>query len=250
LSKLFNVGWKAASGNIIAYLNDDSEPAPNWVERISNTFRGWPDAMAVGGPTIDTTPRKLETLYHTRPLGISIAFALYERVLLRASFQSVGKIGRTGAYSVGTWMPSSLQAGTRVVDHLTITNVAFKRSILEEMGGFDENFWYNHIDGDFFRRLRLNGYTQVFDPSIVVSHHVASSGPTRNSYGISRDSTYFFLKDFAPSSLDDFLSMILQLAFLNGFWIYSAITDKTLKPLRGLQGFFRGVCDALLNRGY
>ncbi len=245
LSYLFNLGWRKTSAELVAYLNDDSEPAVNWIDGITDGFTRFPRAAAVGGPTEDAQMRALESLYMKGSFPIKLAFSFYEKAFLQGSFLEVGRMGRWGAFSIGTWRPPKDLDQPIEVDHLTITNVAFRRSILESLGGFDENFLYCHIDGDFFVRLKRLGHLQIFHPQVKVKHHVAPSGPTRDTYFLSRDSAYFLAKDFRPSTVGDTFGFTLQLLLVNGFFLYNAVSCGSLKQLRGLFGFIRGLAEGL-----
>src|ERR1041385_1035289 len=54
LSSARNTGWKAAMGEIVAYIDDDAYPDPHWLHYIAVTFLNKTNATnaAVGGPNI------------------------------------------------------------------------------------------------------------------------------------------------------------------------------------------------------
>src|SRR5262249_30950888 len=51
LSHARNVGWQAANGEIIAYIDDDAYPDPDWLTYLAETFRNG-DYVGAGGPNI------------------------------------------------------------------------------------------------------------------------------------------------------------------------------------------------------
>jgi glycosyltransferase involved in cell wall biosynthesis len=58
LSAARNAGIRAASANIVAFLDDDAIPAKLWIRTILNTFNQMPEVMAMGGritPRFETT---------------------------------------------------------------------------------------------------------------------------------------------------------------------------------------------------
>ena len=53
-----NVGLENAKGEIIAFLDDDCRVPPEWLDKIIETFKKYPEAAAVGGAlrNPDNTP--------------------------------------------------------------------------------------------------------------------------------------------------------------------------------------------------
>src|SRR4029078_3504420 len=43
-----NAGVAAAGGEVIAFLDDDARPEPDWVERLLSAYAAW-QVLAVGG---------------------------------------------------------------------------------------------------------------------------------------------------------------------------------------------------------
>lgn len=84
-------------------------------------------------------------------------------------------------------------------------NSSFRRKLILEAGGFDENFGGNAIfeDVDFSFRLRKLGYQIIFDPDAKIIHLAENSGgcKTRTKdesnyyYWFIRNKTVFFVKN-------------------------------------------------------
>src|SRR4030066_2182312 len=43
-----NIGARAASGDVLAFLDDDAYPQPNWLRSAANVFLEQPDLYALG----------------------------------------------------------------------------------------------------------------------------------------------------------------------------------------------------------
>jgi len=101
-----NVGWKAASGEIVAYCDADALPPSDWVENISREMRG---AIAVSGPLstydgkaanfkvwADFAPRLLAAFRFNNLWGANMAFrrSALEREPFRAKFLEDFEMGR------------------------------------------------------------------------------------------------------------------------------------------------------------
>jgi len=140
LSNARNVGMQAASGEIIAYLDDDARPDPHWLTYLAATFLSTEHA-GVGGPNI------------THPSDGPIA-------------ESVGKAPGN---------PIHVLLSDREAEHIPGCNMAFRKAYLEEIGAFDTRFRVAGDDVDICWRLRQRGWSLGFSPAAVVWHHRRNS---------------------------------------------------------------------------
>ena len=140
LSGARNVGWRAARGAIVAFTDDDCYPQPDYLMRIRRCFSE-PRYGFVGGRVL---------LYD--PLDYPITIQLCDRrlELPPACFIAPGQIH--GA------------------------NFAFRRQVLEAIGGFDERLgagtkYQSAEDTDALARASASGWWGLYDPGPTVSHH-------------------------------------------------------------------------------
>jgi len=98
--------------------------------------------------------------------------------------------------------------------------MSFRKSVVLEVGGFDENYDDNAFrwETDFCYRLKKAGYITLFDPDALVLHHFNSPGGNENLnlfgrssqshgwyYSFFKNTFYFFLKNIGGAA---FLSLI------------------------------------------
>ena len=140
LSSARNTGWREATGEIIAYIDDDAYPDRDWLTHLAATFLRTSD-VGVGGPNIS-------------PPGD-------------------GPIAKCIALAPGN--PIHVMLTDREAEHIPGCNMAFRRSALQEIGGFDEQFRVAGDDVDVCWSLRERGRTLGFSPSAVVWHHRRNS---------------------------------------------------------------------------
>jgi O-antigen biosynthesis protein len=140
LSNARNVGMQAASGEIIAYLDDDARPDPHWLTYLAATFLST-DHTGVGGPNI------------THPSDGLMA-------------ECVGKAPGN---------PTHVLLSDREAEHIPGCNMAFRKAHLEEIGAFDTRFRVAGDDVDICWRLRQRGWSLGFSPAAVVWHHRRNS---------------------------------------------------------------------------
>lgn len=146
-----------AQGEIIAYTDDDVIVDAGWVQALVLVFAGQPDVMAVTGLVV---PYELET----KTQLLFEAYGGFGRGFKRQWYRVDGdRDGRT-ANRYG-WAG---QFGTGA-------NMAFRRSLLERIGGFDVALDVGTVcngggDIEIFFRLLHEGYTLVYEPAAVVRH--------------------------------------------------------------------------------
>ena len=140
LSNARNTGLRAATGEIVAYIDDDAWPDPDWLRYVAWTFLT-SDHVAVGGPNLP-------------PPGD-------------------GLIADAVALSPGG--PIHVLLTDREAEHVPGCNMAFKKSALEAIGGFDPRFRTAGDDVDVCWRLTAREWTIGFHPAALVWHHRRNS---------------------------------------------------------------------------
>ncbi len=149
-----NAALAAATGDLVAYLDDDVVVDRGWLAGLADAWRSCPDA---GGFTGLVLPYRLSTeaqvLFELRG-GFGRGFRRFE--FRRARY---GK----PLYPVGA---GEFGAGC---------NMAFRRALLIELGGFDEALDTGAPlpgggDLDIFYRVVRSGHTIVYEPRYAVYH--------------------------------------------------------------------------------
>ncbi len=140
LARARNAGLAAASGEIVAYIDDDAFPDPHWLRYLAATFMSTLHA-GVGGPNI-------------APPGD-------------------GWIAECVARAPGG--PLHVLLSDQEAEHIPGCNMAFRRTCLEAIGGFDPQFRTAGDDVDVCWRLQERGWTLGFHPAALVWHHRRNS---------------------------------------------------------------------------
>jgi GT2 family glycosyltransferase len=135
LSSARNTGLEAATGEIVAYIDDDAYPDPDWLTYLADTFMRT-SYVGVGGPNI-------------HPGGD-------------------GVVADSVANAPGG--PIHVLLTDRVAEHIPGCNMSFRASALREIGGFDPQFVTAGDDVDVCWRLQEGGGTLGFNPAAMVWH--------------------------------------------------------------------------------
>ncbi|OGG01679.1 hypothetical protein A2Z33_05560 [Candidatus Gottesmanbacteria bacterium RBG_16_52_11] len=57
-----------------------------------------------------------------------------------------------------------------------------RRSVILDLGGYDEDFFLWLHEEDLALRIRASGYSVLFDPELVIFHHDPPDKPFRRNY--------------------------------------------------------------------
>jgi GT2 family glycosyltransferase len=135
LSAARNIGAAAATGEILAFTDDDCEPDREWLVRLERVFAGGRFAAA-GGPNLPPKPR------------------IWQEAVVCAA---------PGA-------PSHVMLDDVEAEHLPGCNLAVTKIAFRVIGGFDPVFHTAGDDVDFCWRLREAGFRLGFAPGAFVWH--------------------------------------------------------------------------------
>ncbi len=251
LSYLFNLAWKNTTGDYIVYIADDVELHHDWLKYALETFREYSEIGAVGGPIISKCKQEMHLLYEEAKQSKLLSFLahVYERIVMEGKLLEPGILAESGAYSMGASLEPSLKLRSPIfVDLLTTSAMVVKRQVFQKIGGFDENFYFNHADGDLFVRMKKAGYRLMFNPKVIASHYVRL-GPSRDPYYIARDTGYFLAKNIRPKTLHRWLGFILNVIYLNAYWFHKFLKTGEIRQLKGIRAFLTGIVE-YLKRGH
>lgn len=140
LSHARNRGMEAATGEIVAYINDDACPDPHWLTYLAATFLSKP-YVGVGG--------------------------------LNITYPGDGPIANCVANAPGN--PTHILLTDQEAEHIPGCNMAFRKEALEAIGGFDPQFRIAGDDVDVCWSLQQQGWKLGFNPAAMVWHHRRNS---------------------------------------------------------------------------
>ena len=175
-----NQGFSAARGRFVAVLNNDAEAEPGWLSALVSAFRGRPRVgMAASKILVHEDPRRIDKVGH----------------LIYPDGQNRGR--GSGEIDNGQY--------DRLEEALWPDGCAamYRREMLEEIGGFDEDFFAYADDADLGLRGRIAGWSCLYVPAAVVRHHRGSTlgvGSGRRVELIERNRILLAVKLF-PASL-------------------------------------------------
>jgi hypothetical protein len=140
LSNARNTGWQTATGEIVAYIDDDAYPDPHWLQYLAYTYLTT-DFAGVGGMS-------------PAPPGD-------------------GPIADCVANAPGR--PVHVLLTDTEAEHIPGCNMSFRRSVLEAIGGFDPRYRAAGDDVDVCWRILDRGWKIGFHAGALNWHHCRNS---------------------------------------------------------------------------
>lgn len=164
-----NTGIAAATGELVAFIDDDAVPEPDWLRRLVAAYTD-ESVGAVGG-----------AVYH----------------LSTGTPQCTGS--RANRFGRDRALSPSGDLGAQEFLVLIECNMSVRRRVLEQVGGFDPAIRIYGEGVDLCIRIARAGYGVLYTPSAIV-WHAKAAGPFRNNlYHPYRNRIYLSLKNFGSS---------------------------------------------------
>jgi GT2 family glycosyltransferase len=173
-----NAGIRTSRGEFILLLNNDTEAHARWVQEVVGAFDRHPEAGIVASKML-----------------------LFDR---RDVFHAAGDLYRRDGTpgNRGVWRRDEGQFQTEeMVFGANGGSAAYRRTMLNEIGLLDVDFFYSCEDVDLAWRAQLAGWRCVYAPRAVVYHKLsATGGGTTASFYDGRNMLYVLAKDY-PAEL-------------------------------------------------
>ena len=151
-----NRGAAAAAGSWLVFLNNDTEVQPGWLQAL----------VAAAGAS------------ETTGLVTSQIVFLHDPSILDSAGDAVTRAG--GAFKRGHGRPTHHYPAREPVFAACGASFLISKRLFDECAGFDEDFFLSHEDVDLSYRVRLRGYTCLYEPASIV-RHVGSASLGRTS---------------------------------------------------------------------
>ncbi len=221
-----NIGLAASSGSFTLFLNPDTIAREQAIRTLIQFYEKHPRVGIIGGRLVDPSGRPLQSMGDTPSLtGLILDKPLAwvaKRVGPRGFFRRV--LGRCSA-------KFCIPHEAKPVAWVSGAFLCCRRSIWDEIGGFDEKFFLYYEDVDLCLRATQAGWGVWHVPEAVVEHQSGASfgGDLSKQKEIYyANQYYFFQKHFGPP-----VAWVL--------WIFQSIYSRL--------GLYRGLATDRIGRG-
>ncbi len=191
-----NFGVDHATGQYVAFINNDARPGREWISAAVSAMEGDPTIGAVASKVLDWDGKLVDYVD-----GSLTWFGMgYKREAERID---------DGSYDV----PKDVLFGTGAA-------MFMPAELFREVGGFDERFFMFYEDVDLGWRLNLLGWRVRYVPGSVAyhRHHVTMKkfGNYRESYLLERNALLSMYKNYDDETLARALPAAISLAIRRG----------------------------------
>ncbi len=169
-----NAGIEAAQGIYVALLNNDAEADPGWLSEVVAAFQRHPEAGIIASKML-----------------------LFDQ---RDTFHTAGDFYRVDGIpgNRGVWHKDEGQYDREeAVFSACGGSAAYRRTMLDQVGLLDEDFFFSCEDVDLAWRAQLAGWRCVYVPRAIVYHKLsATGGGVTASFYDGRNFIYLLVKDY------------------------------------------------------
>ena len=169
-----NAGIRAAKGELVALLNNDTEVEGGWAAAVIEAFSRDPQVGIVASKML---------LFDKR-----------DHIHTAGDYFTVD--GRAG--NRGVWQKDEGQFDREeYVFSACGGSSVYRKTLLDEVGLLDDDFFFSLEDIDLAWRAQLAGWRCLYTPRAIVYHHLsASGGGVTASFHDGRNLIYVLVKDY------------------------------------------------------
>ena len=216
-SAAVNAGIGVSRTEYVALLNNDTEVDPEWLEALVRAAESYPEAGSFASKLVDFNDRRILDGAGDVLRRSGLPYRLGHGEPDRGQYDEV-------AFVFGACAGAAL----------------YRRSMLDDIGVFDEDFFANCEDGDLSFRAQLAGYRCVYVPESVVYHMGSATFGKRSPTAVrlgTRNSLCLLVKNLPTPLVPGYLPFIVagQLSRL----VVTASTSTLGAHLEGLAGALR-----------
>ncbi|MEW6599421.1 MAG: glycosyltransferase [Nitrospirota bacterium] len=175
-----NQGARAAQGDYIVFLNNDTVPQPGWLENMVKVVREMPEAAIVGSKLLypDDTIQHAGVVFDVRD----------SRLLLSHIYRCFDKDHPAVNHM-------------REFNAVTAACMLVRKEVFFDLGMLDEGYKNGYEDVDFCLKAREKGHKIIYNPGSVLYHHESVS---EGRFDFGERNTNHFIKQWGNKIQSDY----------------------------------------------
>jgi hypothetical protein len=166
-----NIGFRFATGELVAVLNPDTYVKPDWLHELVPFMQIPQVGLATPKILLIDEPGLINTC------GNEVTFS-----------------GLT--FCRGLAQPKDRYDATEIVSAVSGAAFVIKKTVLDQIGGFDERFFLYYEETDLSLRAALAGYKCLYVPTAIVYHQYKFKFGPQKAFYQERNRLFCLLKTF------------------------------------------------------
>ncbi len=162
-AKANNLGWKAAKGKYIWFLNPDMKFIDDSIGKMINYIKQDQNIGALGS-TLLYPDKSIQPTVKNFP-------KISDQILILLKLHHFIKTKSLKKYLAKNFDYTQ----TQEVDQLMGACILTRKNILEKINGWDEDYWLWWEDVDICKRIKKQGYKIVYSPISQIIHYEGKS---------------------------------------------------------------------------
>lgn len=198
-SSAINIGYRNSRGDLIALLSNDTRVTPGWLASL------------------------IQTLNNDKGIG-----CVQSKLLLMDYPSLIDSVGHI-LDPLGFLRPKGYmeldQGQFDNYDNICVVQVVaclLKRSVIEKIGLFDDDYFIMHEDTDLSLRLHMGEYKIILAPNSIVYHKrlltISKMAPESIVYLTRRNSLMTILKNYEAKNLIRYMPLVILTYLGMGVW--------------------------------
>jgi len=195
-----NLGADHAQGSYLAFINPDTLVVEGWLEKLIDTLESDNDTGLVTSKILLThAPEKINTCGNDIHIsGLTLCRGMNQ--------------------------PASEFAKREAVSSVSGAAFVIRKTLFEQLGGFDESFFIYMEDTDLSLRARLAGYKCVYEPESLIKHDYVLTFGQNKTYYQERNRYLMLLKSYKVATLIVLLPVFLLAELIT--WGFILLKDR------------------------
>ncbi len=204
-----NIGLNYVRGRLVLFLNSDTEITEGYVPSLLNEFAVHPEVAVFGCKILgkDNLPQ-----HSVRGLP-SLRAYLYSDTFFGALglFRATYERYRRKDFNFDKWQPVDMVMGAAL---------AVRKDVLDEVGGFDPQFFMYYEEVDLCCRIRKSGHRIAYSP-VPFIYHIGGASSKKNKARmmfVKRQSMFKYFRKHKPLFMVNIFQIIFKPLFLLGLF--------------------------------
>lgn len=169
-AKACNQGARAATGEWLLFLNNDTEPHAGWLEAMVDLGQSEPDIGIVGAKLLYANG----TIQHA---GVVFTGRAEGKFITAGKHTDKDVLIDLLPYHLYRKMAADAPFVNKIREFQVVTGACMliRKRLFEQLGGFDEVFLNGYEDVDLCLKALQAGYRILYQPAAVITHHESQS---------------------------------------------------------------------------